>query len=138
MSVQKNRQGIRPSLAGGSDIVDPESLPMPMRRALERYHQPDAARHRPQGDGAHIYARVSSEEQARPGRTSIDEQIRFGEKGLAGTGIPLVGKWQDEGFTGASRLGDRPVGRELLAVVKPARSSSPTASTGSHGIRGWG
>jgi len=90
-----------------------------MRRAWERYHEPDAVRHRPQGDGAHIYARVSSEEQARPGRTSIDEQIRFGEKGLAGTGIPIVGKWQDEGFTGASRLGDRPVGRELLAVVKP-------------------
>jgi putative DNA-invertase from lambdoid prophage Rac len=119
MSARKNRQGIGRSRTVAPDTIDPESLPPPMRRAWERYHEPDAARHRPQGDGAHIYARVSSEEQARPGRTSIDEQIRFGEKGLADTGIPIVGKWQDEGFTGASRLGDRPVGRQLLAVVKP-------------------
>jgi DNA invertase Pin-like site-specific DNA recombinase len=90
-----------------------------MRRAWERYHEPDAARHRPQGDGAHIYARVSSDEQARAGRTSIDEQIRFCEKALAGTGIPIVAIWRDEGFTGVSRLRDRPVGHDLLAVVKP-------------------
>jgi site-specific DNA recombinase len=121
MSARQKRQGVRPSHARAPDTIDPESLPPPMRRAWERYHEPDAARHSPQGDGAHIYARVSSEEQARPGRTSIDEQIRFGEKGLAGTGIPIVDKWQDEGFTGASRLGDRPVGRELLAVVKPGQ-----------------
>src|SRR6516162_961183 len=114
MSSRKNWRFANPSQPAAPDTINPESLPPPMRRARERYHEPDAARHRPQGDGAHIYARVSSEEQARPGRTSIDEQIRFGENGLAGTGIPLVGKWQDEGFTGASRLGDRPVGRELL------------------------
>jgi site-specific DNA recombinase len=90
-----------------------------MRHAYERYREPDATRHRPQGDGAHIYARVSSEEQARPGRTSIGEQTRFCENALAGTGIPVVAIRKDEGFTGGSRLNDRPVGRELLAAVKP-------------------
>ena len=119
MPSGKNRQGNRPSHARGPDTIDPESLPPPMRRAWERYREPDAAGHRPKGHAAHIYARVSSEEQARAGRTSIDEQIRFSEKALAGTGIPIVEIWRDEGFTGVSRLGDRPVGRDLLAAVKP-------------------
>src|SRR5262249_31525000 len=36
----------------------------------------------------------------------------------AGTGIRIVGRWRDEGYTGVSRLSERPVGRELLEVVK--------------------
>jgi site-specific DNA recombinase len=100
------------------DQVDPESLPEPMRRALERYREPEA-RQSPEGAGAHIYARVSSEEQAAAGRTSIDEQIRYCERALAGTDIPIVDRWRDEGFTGVSRLSERPVGRQLSAAVKP-------------------
>ena len=118
MSASKNRQPVNPSQAGAPDTIDPESLPPPMRRAWERYREPDAGRHLPKGDGAHLYARVSDEEQAGPGRTSIDEQIRLEEKALVGTDIPIVGRWRDEGFSGVSRLGDRPVGRELLAEVK--------------------
>jgi DNA invertase Pin-like site-specific DNA recombinase len=90
-----------------------------LRRAYDRYREPDATRHLPKGDGAHVYARVSSEEQSAPGRTSIDEQIRLCEKGLLPTGIAIVGRWRDEGYTGASRLSERPVGRQLFAVVKP-------------------
>jgi site-specific DNA recombinase len=119
MPSRKNRLPVNPSQPAALDTIDRESLPLPMRRALERYREPDATRHLPKGSGAHIYARVSSEEQAGAGRTSIDEQIRFCEKALAGTGIPIVDIWRDEGFTGVSRLGDRPVGRDLLAVVKP-------------------
>ena len=89
-----------------------------MRRACERYREPEV-RQFPEGEGAHIYARVSSEEQAAPGRTSIDEQIRYCERALAATGIPPFGVWRDEGFTGVSRLSERPVGRELFAAVKP-------------------
>ena len=118
MSASKNRHPVNPSQAGGPDTIDPESLLPPMRRAWERYREPDAGRHVPKGDGAHLYARVSDEEQAGPGRTSIDEQIRFEEKALVGTDIPIVGRWRDEGFSGVSHLGDRPVGRELLAEVK--------------------
>ena len=118
MSASKNRQPVNPSQAGAPDTIDPESLPPPMRRAWERYREPDAGRHLPKGDSAHLYARVSDEEQAGPGRTSIDEQIRFEEKALVGTDIPIVGRWRDEGFSGVSRLGDRPVGRQLLAEVK--------------------
>ena len=108
----------RPS-ADAPDLIDPKNLPLPLRRARERYRRPDGPRHRPTGSGAHIYARVSSDEQAGPGKTSIAEQIRLCEKGLAGTGIPIVGTWCDEGFSGVTRLGERPVGRELVAAVKP-------------------
>jgi hypothetical protein len=47
MPSGKNRQGNRPSYARGPDTIDPESLPPPMRRAWERYREPDAAGHRP-------------------------------------------------------------------------------------------
>jgi DNA invertase Pin-like site-specific DNA recombinase len=118
MSARTNRKLIKPSQSFAPDKIDPESLPAPMRRACERYREPEA-RQSPKGEGAHIYARVSSEEQAAAGRTSIDEQIRHCERALAGTGIPPVGIWRDEGFTGVSRLSERPVGRELFAAVKP-------------------
>jgi DNA invertase Pin-like site-specific DNA recombinase len=121
MSARKNRQPANPLQAGSPNIIDPESLSPPMRRAWERYREPDAARHLPKGDGAHLYCRVSSEEQAAPGRTSIDEQVRLCERALAGTGIPIVGIWRDEGYTGVSRLSERPVGRELCAEVKPGQ-----------------
>jgi DNA invertase Pin-like site-specific DNA recombinase len=119
MSSGRTRRPVKPSQAGPPGTIDPESPPPPLRRAWERYREPDATRHRPSGTGAHSYVRVSSEEQAGAGRTSIDEQIRLCEKAIAGTGIPVVGIWRDEGYTGASRLDERPVGRELLAVVKP-------------------
>jgi DNA invertase Pin-like site-specific DNA recombinase len=118
MSSRKNRRPVNPSQPTAL-AVDPETLSPPMRRAWERYREPDAMRHRPKGDGAHLYVRVSDDDQAGPGRTSIDEQIRFCEKALVGTDIPIIGRWRDEGFSGVSRLGDRPVGRELFAVVKP-------------------
>jgi DNA invertase Pin-like site-specific DNA recombinase len=118
MSARTNRQPVNPAQPATPDRIDPESLPPPMRRAYERYREPDA-RQCPKGDGAHLYCRVSSEEQSAPGRTSIDEQARLCAKALAGTGIPIVGIWRDEGFTGVSRLSERPVGRELFAVVKP-------------------
>jgi DNA invertase Pin-like site-specific DNA recombinase len=119
MSSRASRRPVNPSQAGAPVTVDPKNLSPPMRRAWERYREPDATRHRPSGTGAHSYVRVSSEEQAGAGRTSIDEQIRFSEKAIAGTGIPVVGIWRDEGFSGVSRLSERPVGRELFAVVKP-------------------
>ena len=125
MSSRKNRRPVNPSKAGAPDTIDPESLLPPMRRAYERYREPDPTRHVPKGDGAHIYARVSSEEQAGAGRTSIDEQIRLCEKALAGTDIPILGIWRDEGYSGASRLGDRPVGRELFTEVKAGWYCSP-------------
>jgi DNA invertase Pin-like site-specific DNA recombinase len=99
--------------------IDPESLPPPMRRAYERCREPDGPRHLPSGKGAHIYARVSSEEQAGAGKTSLDEQIRLCEKLLASTSIPIIGIWRDEGFTGVSRLSERPIGRELVDAIKP-------------------
>ena len=40
---------------------------------------------------------------------------------LAGTGIPIIATWVDEGFSGVSRLRDRPVGRELVAALKPGQ-----------------
>jgi DNA invertase Pin-like site-specific DNA recombinase len=112
------RRAVKPSQPAAPDSIDPESLPPPIRRAYERVRQPDGPRHRPKGDGAHIYVRVSSEEQAGTGKTSLDEQTRHCEKALAGTGIPVVGVWQDEGFSGFSRLSERPVGRELFKAVK--------------------
>ena len=112
------RRTVRPS-ADAPNPIDPKSLPLPLRRARERYREPDGPRHRPTGSGAHVYARVSSDEQAAPGKTSIAEQVRLCEKGLAGTGIPIVGIWCDEGFSGVTRLGERPIGRELVAAVKP-------------------
>jgi DNA invertase Pin-like site-specific DNA recombinase len=118
MSSRKNRRFVNPSRPTAPDTIDPESLPPPMRRAWEHYPEPDAIRHRPQGDGAHLYARVSDDDQAGPGRTSIDEQIRFCEKALVGTDIPIFGRWRDEGHTGVSRLSERPIGRQLFAAVK--------------------
>jgi hypothetical protein len=118
MSSRKSRRFANPGQPAAPDTIDPESLPPPMRRAWERYREPDAMRHRPHGDGAHIYARVSDDDQAGPGRTSIDEQIRFSEKALVGTNIPIVGRWRDEGFSGVSRLSERPIGRQLFAAVK--------------------
>jgi DNA invertase Pin-like site-specific DNA recombinase len=119
MSTRPKCQPVKnPSQPAAFDRINPENLPPPMRRAYERYREPDA-RQSPKGDGAHIYARVSSEEQAGAGRTSIEEQIRFCQKALAGTGIRIAGIWRDEGFTGVSHLSERPVGCELNAVVKP-------------------
>lgn len=111
----------RRSQRGAPDTIDPETLPPPMRRAYERYREPDGSQHRPKGDGAHLYSRVSSEEQAGPGRTSADEQLRLCEKVLACTGIPIIARWSDLGFSGASRLGERPIGRELVAAIKPGQ-----------------
>ena len=104
-----------------SDTVDVDSLPLPMRRAYLRCREDDGPQHRPKGEGAHVYARVSSEEQAGPGKTSVGEQLRRCEAALAGTGIPIIATWVDEGFTGVSRLRDRPVGRELVAALKPGQ-----------------
>ena len=104
-----------------TDTIDVNSLPLPMRRAYERCREADGPQHRPKGNGAHIYARVTSEEQAGPGKTSIAEQLRLCEAALAGTGIPIVATWVDEGFSGVSRLRDRPVGRELVAALKPGQ-----------------
>jgi hypothetical protein len=137
MVSRPSRRKVNPQQPAAPDSIDPESLPPPIRRAYERYRRPDGPRHRPKGDGAHIYARVSSEEQAGTGKTSLNEQIRHGEKALDGTGIPIVGIWRDEGFSGFSRFSERLVGRELFKAVKAARSSSATASTGSRGMLSW-
>ena len=111
----------RRSQPDAADTIDVDSLPLPMRRAYLRYREADGPQHRPTGNGAHLYARVSSEEQAGPGKTSIAEQLRLGEAALAGTGIPIIATWVDEGFSGVSRLRDRPVGRELVAALKPGQ-----------------
>jgi DNA invertase Pin-like site-specific DNA recombinase len=58
---------------------------------------------------------------AGPGKTSIAEQLRLGKAALAGTGIPIIATWVDEGFSGVSRLRDRPVGRELVAALEPGQ-----------------
>jgi DNA invertase Pin-like site-specific DNA recombinase len=118
MVSRPSRRAVNPSQSAAPGSIDPESMPPPMRRAYERYRQPEGPRHRPKGNGAHIYARVSSEEQAGTGKTSLDEQIRHCEKALIGTGIPVVATWRDEGFSGVSRFSERPVGRELFKLVK--------------------
>jgi putative DNA-invertase from lambdoid prophage Rac len=104
-----------------TDTVDVDSLPLPMRRAYLRCREADGPHYRPKGEGAHIYARVSSDEQAGVGKTSLDEQIRLCEKLLVGTSIPIIGKWRDEGFSGVSRLSERPIGRELVDAVEPGQ-----------------
>src|SRR5215831_11690539 len=107
MSARTKRQPVNPPQPATPGRIDLESLSPPMRRAWERYPEPDA-RQCPTGVGAHLYCRVSSEEQSAPGRTSMDEQARSCAKALAGTGIPTVAIWRDEGFTGVSRLSERP------------------------------
>jgi Resolvase, N terminal domain len=111
----------RRSQPDATDTIDVDSLPLPMRRAYLRCREADGPQHRPKGDGAHLYARVSDEEQAGPGKTSIGEQLRQSEKALAGTAIPIIARWSDLGFSGASRLCDRPIGRELVAALKPGQ-----------------
>ncbi|MGA8756868.1 MAG: recombinase family protein, partial [Stellaceae bacterium] len=111
----------RRSQPDATDTIDVNSLPLPMQWAYERCREADGPQRRPKGEGAHIYARVSSEEQAGPGKTSIGEQLRLCERALAGTGIPILATWVDEGFSGVSRLRDRPVGRELVAALKPGQ-----------------
>jgi hypothetical protein len=69
MSARTNRKLVNPSQSAAPDRIDAESFPSPIRRAYERCREPDAQQF-PKVDGAHIYARVSSEEQAGPGRTS--------------------------------------------------------------------
>jgi hypothetical protein len=70
-----------------------DSLLPPMRRAYERHLRAEPAdAHRVHSSGAHLYGRVSTEEQAGPGKTSIDEQIRLCESSLTDTGIPIVGR----------------------------------------------
>jgi DNA invertase Pin-like site-specific DNA recombinase len=118
MVSRPSRRAVNSSQPGIPHSTDPERLPPPIRRAYERYRQPEGPRHRPKGDGAHIYCRVSSEEQAGTGKSSLDDQIRHCEKALVGIGIPIVGIWRDEGFSGASRLSERPVGCELFKAVR--------------------
>jgi DNA invertase Pin-like site-specific DNA recombinase len=114
----RTKSQVANQLRPAADAINPDDLPPPMRALYERCCEPETARHQPSGHGAHIYVRVSSDEQAGPGKTSLDEQIRLSRKALP-SDIPIVAIWQDEGFSGASRLADRPVGRQLLAAVQP-------------------
>jgi hypothetical protein len=105
-----------------TDTIDVYSLPLPMRRAYLRDREADGPQHVQKAMATiYIYACVSSDEQASIGKTSIDEQLRLCEKALASTGIPIIATWVDEGFSGVSRLRDRPVGRELVAALKPGQ-----------------
>jgi putative DNA-invertase from lambdoid prophage Rac len=68
----------------------------------------------------HAYARVSSPDQAEPDRTSLDEQVRIilDNIGRYRAGVPIA-LWKEEGFSGATPLADRPVGKQMLADLQP-------------------
>jgi DNA invertase Pin-like site-specific DNA recombinase len=110
--------GLDPNGRDVAGEIDPTKLPGPMRLLYERYRDAPSA-HRPAGTGAHLYARVSKEEQARPEKFSIGEQIRLGRRILAGAGIAIIREWRDEGYTGKSRLCERPVGSQMFQSARP-------------------
>ena len=69
----------------------------------------------------YIYARVSTQEQAADGSTSIDEQVR---KGMAIATLRGADKFDvatmiDAGVSGSLPLAARPQGAELLAQLQP-------------------
>ena len=67
------------------------------------------------------YTRVSTQEQGRPGKVSLPDQERI-IKGFAmanGASQYDVQIFSDPGVSGSVPLGERPGGRELLAMAKP-------------------
>src|SRR5262245_14330322 len=63
-----------------------------------------------------LYARVSSEEQAR--RESIQTQIDFAKQQCDHEGIPLIRIYEDEGISGTVPFEDRPDGKCLLTDAR--------------------
>ena len=61
------------------------------------------------------YARVSTQEQARPDATSVSSQLERAASYAAAQGWEVVAELADEGVSGALSLAERPQGRRLLA-----------------------
>jgi site-specific DNA recombinase len=71
------------------------------------------------GMRAVLYARVSSEEQAR--RESIETQIHFARQQCERDGIALGEIYKDEGVSGTVPFENRPGGRRLLADARAGK-----------------
>jgi DNA invertase Pin-like site-specific DNA recombinase/transposase len=79
------------------------------------------------GGRIHAYARVSTPDQAEADRTSLDEQVGIIRDRVKcyRADAPIV-VWREEGFTAATPLAERPVGKEMLANL---RSGDTVVST---------
>jgi DNA invertase Pin-like site-specific DNA recombinase len=67
---------------------------------------------------AAIYARVSTEEQAGEGKTSVDEQVRRCQRYVEDHDLQMVGVFRDKGVSGRRALGNRPDGGRLLSLLR--------------------
>jgi DNA invertase Pin-like site-specific DNA recombinase len=65
---------------------------------------------------AAIYARVSTEEQAGDGKTSLDEQVRLCTDNARARGWEVVGEYIDAGISGTDR--SRPRWQAMLAAAR--------------------
>ena len=68
----------------------------------------------------YIYARVSTQDQAEDGTTSISEQLRKGHALATMRGVPEadVADFIDAGVSGTIALHERPAGKEMLASAQ--------------------
>lgn len=68
----------------------------------------------------HLYARVSTAEQAADGSTSIEEQIRKGRAiaSLRSAGPYDIATYEDRGVSGSIPLAQRPAGKDLITTVQ--------------------
>ena len=99
--------------------LGPAELPEVFRRQFRHYIE--AAGPPPTlSERVHIYARVSTTDQAEDNKTSLDQQVRLCLEAIVREGIEKpVAIWRDEGYTGFSRLVERPVGRAMLTALRP-------------------
>jgi putative DNA-invertase from lambdoid prophage Rac len=99
--------------------LGPAELPEVFRRQSRHYIEA-AGPPPPLSGRVHICARVSTTDQAEDNKTSLDQQVRLCLEAIVREGIERpVGIWRDEGYTGFSRLAERPVGKAMLAALRP-------------------
>jgi DNA invertase Pin-like site-specific DNA recombinase len=96
------------------------TLPEVMRRRYRHYLEPAAPAPSPFSGGVHIYARVSTADQADDNKTSLEQQVQMCREAIASAGVGTPARiWPDGGHTGFSRLAERPVGKAMLAALRP-------------------
>lgn len=68
----------------------------------------------------HLYARVSTAEQAADGSTSIEEQLRKGRAiaQLRSAGPYDIATYEDRGVSGSIPLAQRPAGKDLITTAQ--------------------
>jgi DNA invertase Pin-like site-specific DNA recombinase len=72
------------------------------------------------GGRIHAYARVNTADRAEADRTSLDEQIHIIRDNVTRyRPAAQIIVWREEGFSGATLLAHRPVGKEMLASLRP-------------------